>query len=272
MRFSPLPILGKDDTIVQQPRGTNEIRKPQSRADKSAPSNRHRIVFRSIFASVVAVIGVCLIILWWHSSTHEAVRPALGTQPGVSQTSDVGGSARGPSANPDGWQVIGEEPPAPRLDGCEGREPTQYRSARNGSRMIPDIGTNGRGVLEVQNGTREDAVLALYDFAADEMVREVYVQAMHTVRMKGIPKGTYELAYTTGLDWDNDGAIFRCGDPDYAQFERNLAFTEERDQEGVQYHSITVTLHPVVGGNVRTKKISRQEFLKANHRSASRPR
>jgi hypothetical protein len=138
-----------------------------------------------------------------------------------------------------------------------------------GSRIRPDSGTTGYGVLEVQNGTNEDAVLSLYDSAADQTVREFYVQARHSFRMKGIPRGTYELVYTQGFGWDGAGDIFRCGDPDYAQFERKFAFTEERDQEGVQYKTITVTLHPVVGGNVRTKRISRQEFLKANHPAAS---
>lgn len=140
-------------------------------------------------------------------------------------------------------------------------------SMPNGSRIMPDVGTNGYGVLEAQNGSTEDAVLTLYDSAADETIREVYVAAKHSVRMEGIPEGTYELAYTHGLDWDGDDK-FRCGDQDYAQFERQLAFTEERDQEGVRYKTITVTLHPVVEGNVRTKKISRQEFLRTHRRIA----
>jgi len=156
-------------------------------------------------------------------------------------------------------------------DGPPCDEQALRSSMTNGSRIVPDIGTNGYGVLEVQNGTSEDAVLSLYDSAADETIREVYVQARHSIRMKGIPEGTYQLVYTEGLDWDGSEATFRC-DPDYAQFERDFAFTEERDQEGVQYHSITMTLHPVFGGNVRTKKISRQEFLKNHRRTASLPR
>jgi hypothetical protein len=147
-----------------------------------------------------------------------------------------------------------------------------YTSLRNGNRIEPDISTNdGYGVLELQNGTSEDAVLSLHDLAANQIIREVYVQAKHTVRLKGIPEGTYQLDYEAGLDWDSRGSIFRCGDQ-YARFERDFAFTEERDQEGVQYHAITVTLHPVVGGNIRTKKISREEFLRNDHRTASLPR
>ncbi len=83
----------------------------------------------------------------------------------------------------------------------------------NGSRIEPDVGTTGYGVLEVQNGTTEDALLFLYDSATAETVREVYVEARHSVRMKGIPKGTYELACTHGLDRISDD-IFRCGDAD----------------------------------------------------------
>ena len=139
----------------------------------------------------------------------------------------------------------------------------------NGSRITPDTGSDGYGVLEVQNGTVEDAVSSLYNPATDEMVREIYVQARHSFRMKGIPTGIYERAYTQGFDWLGDD-IFRCGDPDYAQFEQQFDFTEERDQEGVQYSTITVTLHSVVGGNIRTKKISRREFLK-NHPRANLP-
>jgi hypothetical protein len=140
----------------------------------------------------------------------------------------------------------------------------------NGSRIRPDSAANGYGVLEVQNGTSEDAVLSLYNSAADATVREVYVQAKHSVRMKGIPEGTYHLRYAAGLDWDG-GEEFLC-DSDYAEFERDFSFTEERNQEGIQYHAITVTLHPVVGGNIRTKRISRQEFLKGNHRTAVLPK
>ncbi len=131
--------------------------------------------------------------------------------------------------------------------------------------MMSDEGTKGHGVLDVQNGTGEDAVLLLHDLTTDETVRRVYVQALHSVRIERIPMGTYELAFAEGLDWDSGRGVFRCGDPDYAQFDRDFAFTEKSDPDGIQYKTIAVTLQPVVGGTVRTKKISRQEFLKAFH-------
>jgi hypothetical protein len=137
----------------------------------------------------------------------------------------------------------------------------------NGSSIISDSESAGHGVLEVQNGTIEGAVLSLYNPATDETVREIYVQAEHSIRMKSIPKGIYELTYTQGSDWDNGEDTFICN-AEYSQFERQFSFTEEREQDSVRYSAITVTLHTVVGGNVRTKKISRQEFVK-NHPRAN---
>jgi len=88
--------------------------------------------------------------------------------------------------------------PKDRNRGAE-QEPTKHRSLPNGSRIIPDSGAKGYGVFDVQNGTGEDAVLSLYDPAADETIRDVYVQARRSVRMKEIPEGTYQLAYTAAL-------------------------------------------------------------------------
>jgi hypothetical protein len=215
----------------------------------------------------VVVIAAALVILSWYSSADKGTtlpQTSLGTGGGTSEL----------VANPGQESPAAKQRPQPRFEvietpPCDAGK--RYRSMQNGSRIVPDIDTTGHGELEVQNGTNEDAVLFLVDSAADETIREVYVQAKQSFRVKGIPKGTYELAYTHGLDWDDEEAEFRC-DPDYAQFEREFDFTEERGQEGIHYDSITVTLHPVVGGNVRTKKISREEFLKNHRRTPSLPR
>jgi hypothetical protein len=258
-------------TIVQKPPESNGVQSSRSRPKaRPVPPGPRRTAFGLGSTVVVAVIAVGLLILWWHSSIHKGTSPVPRSQGGLSQTSSqAGGATPEASANPDGVTVLGEEPLGTGSDGLpcdEEKEP--HRSMPNGSRIEPDVGTVGYGVLEVQNGTSEDAVLSLYDSANDEKAREVYVEARHSVRMKGIPKGAYQLAYSHGLDWISDD-IFRCGDPDYAQFEREFTFTEERDQESVHYKTITVTLHPAVGGNVRTKRISRQEFLKNHRRTAS---
>jgi hypothetical protein len=290
---SVLPILGAGGTIAHVPPEAREVRPSRTTVEHGAARHRPR---RTSFGLGLAIIAVALLILWRHTNTQTGAGPRSHTE---SQTSPQAGAAtREPSVNPEGSQMPGGAPLIPRepdfsdvdqfVKGTTNEKPSQVapkgpesgslpwnnqdltnpRTMPNGSQIAPDISASGYGVLEVQNGTSEDAVLSLYDSAADERVREVYVRAGHTIRMKGIPKGTYELVYTHGLDWVSDD-IFRCGDQDYARFERQFAFTEKRDQEGVQYKAVTVTLHPVIGGNVRTKRISRQEFLKNHRRTAS---
>jgi phage FluMu protein Com len=265
---SLLPILGSAGTIAHKPPDASGIQHTQSKVEHTAARpGPHRTAFRIGFA-IVAIITVGLAILWRLPKTFEGTNPAR-SRVGEPQTSSQSeGAAREPALNPDALPVLAAEG-GTESDGlpCGEQSPKRRRSIPNGSRIMPDVGSNGYGELEVQNGTSEDAVLSLYDSAADETVRDVYVQARHSVRMKGIPKGTYQLAYTAGLDWDDGDAIFRC-DPEYAQFERDFGFTEERNEEGVQYQTITVTLHPVIGGNIRTKRISREEFLKGHHRAS----
>ena len=89
------------------------------------------------------------------------------------------------------------------------------------------------------------------------------------------PKAATLSSTTSGLDWIDSEDGFRLN-PSYHQFDRSVTYSEHTDEDGVQYHEISVTLHPVVGGNVRARKISREEFLKGPHhkpleKSQSRP-
>ena len=266
---SLLAIPGAGGAILDKPAESNVVR--QSKPPHS--SRRTAVRLGSIIAPVV-VIAAALVILLWDSSPDQGT--ASADQTGVSQTSlGTRGGTLAPPVNPDNLPMAGQKPLAAEQEPqyevveaspCDERAP--HSSMPNGSRIVPDVGTTGYGVLDVQNGTSDDAVLSLSNVADDAAVREVYVQAGQSVRLKGIPRGTYELAYSHGLDWVGDDT-FRCGQG-YAQFERQFAFTEERNQEGVKYKEITVTLHQVVGGNVQTKRISRQEFVK-NHRRTLYP-
>ncbi len=269
---SLVPILGADGAIVErQPKAHVVGASPPRAAYKEPRSSWSRFSIRLGIAIVVVAFATSLLTLWRHSSTHAGIVPLPSANADKARSSSqTGTTTRGPSVIPDVLTVIGEEPRATggNVLRCGELDLGKLRSLPNGSRITPDSPTDGHGVLEVQNGTSEDAVLSLYGSAADETIRDVYVQARHSVRMTGIPEGTYQLAYTAGLDWDEGDAVFRC-DPEYAEFEREFVFSEERNREGIQYHSITVTLHPVVGGNIRTRKMSRQEFLKGHHRAAA---
>jgi hypothetical protein len=272
---SPVPILATGDTIVQRMPGTPEIGRPSPRVRQPTTESPSRRRNSWIFGSAVAVafIAVGVASLLWYSNTDkddDPISSKLGAE--SHDSSQAGAATPQPAATPDHFEDMDKEPPEQERIPipCNEQAPSKHRSLPNGSRIMPESPTTGYGELEVQNGTSDDAVLSLYDLAGDETIREVYVKANHAVQMKEIPAGTYQLAYMAGLDWDDGEATFRC-DPDYAEFERKFAFTEEKNQEGIQYRAITVTLQPVVGGNIRTKKISRQEFLKKNRRAAVLP-
>jgi hypothetical protein len=266
-----VPILAASGTIVQQAPGTPEVGQPSPRVTQptAAPPSRRRNFW--IFGSAVAVAliagGLVSLMRYYNTDTDVAAISSEGRA--ESHDSSAGAATQEPTATPNRFEVIDKEPKGTEANvlPCDEQAPSKRRSLPNGSRIMPDSPTTGYGELEVQNGTSDDAVLSLYDLAGDETIREFYVKANHAVQMKEIPVGTYQLVYMAGLDWDEGDATFRC-DPDYAEFERNFVFTEENNQEGVRYHAITVTLHPVVGGNLRTKKISRQEFLRGKHRTA----
>ncbi len=80
--------------------------------------------------------------------------------------------------------------------------------------------------------------------------------------MTGIPEGIYGLKYTSGLDWQADAQEFRWL-PSYDRFDRQFVYSEERIGDDIQYHEIT--LQPVIGGNIRTVSITRDEFLRGEH-------
>jgi hypothetical protein len=139
----------------------------------------------------------------------------------------------------------------------------QESSLPTGTGISEDVGTNGYGELTISNRTNSDAVVRLYETFSLKTVRWFFVQADSRCTVGAIPEGSYALVYTSGLDWIDAEDGFRLN-PSYHQFERSVTYSEQDDEDGVEYHEISVTLHPVVGGNVRTKRISREEFLRGH--------
>jgi hypothetical protein len=110
-------------------------------------------------------------------------------------------------------------------------------------------------------------VVRLSDDRNDQTVRWFFVRAHTSAHMVHIPPGTDRLAFTTGLNWVESDDSFSWH-PSYSEFERPLTYSEERDSEAIQYHKISVTLHTVPSGNVKTRAISREEFLKSHRHIA----
>ena len=147
------------------------------------------------------------------------------------------------------------------------------------------ISTSGHGELTVKNGTSEDAVVRLSDAGTDQIVRCFFVRAHTSAHVAHIPQGTYRLAFTSGLNWVESEDTFSWH-PSYSEFERTFAYSEEQDSEGVHYHSISVTLHPVPSGNCENESNIARRVLErpptrcpatplragAGHRPDSHPR
>jgi hypothetical protein len=153
--------------------------------------------------------------------------------------------------DPDSIQTRKQEP-----------RPKYYESLPTGTAFCGTPETTGKGALEIDNGTTEDAALRLYDESTGEITRCAFVKAHDSIRLTDIPEGTYGLKYTTGLDWKADAQTFRWL-PSYDRFDRRFVYFEERIGDEIQYHEIKVTLHRVIGGNLRTVSITRDEFLRS---------
>jgi hypothetical protein len=270
----PVPILHAARAMVQPPTAS-----PRTQTNQPRISRVRR--FRSPYA-VAAAIGVMVLAGLWlvvhfQSRGNE---DSKGT-PSVSDTGKAAPSQKQASGSQssDGedqsvkWEVIDSAPIPSKPKGTPSsarrsqRHPAatdetavdqnhspfeQGPSLPNGARIAPDIGTDGYGELNVNNGSAEDARIILYSGERDEKTRDQNVTAHNSLQITGIPVGTYELKYALGSS--------------FYQFDRSLDYTEQRTEEadrvGVFYKEISVTLHPVVGGNARTKKISRDDFLK----------
>ena len=225
------------------------------------------VVLFSLILGMVALLGVLL--GRQGKKSHDApaqlsVRvPEAQATPSTSQeTSSV-------------FEIVGEESsrhPSPRVSaykhsrvssGAADQKPIEYNSLPTGTRVMPDEGTDGHGQLTVQNGTRLDAVVRLYDANTHQTRRWFFVKSGTTARMTEIPEAIYFLAYTTGLNWIEAEDRFTWH-PTYDRFDRIVGYEEHHEAGGLQYHDIRVTLQPLAGGDARTQRISRGEFLQGH--------
>ena len=266
----PVPILRAARAMVQPPTASQTTQTNQ-------PRQRKLRRFRSLYAVAVAIAVMVLAGSWLVAHFRSRGIERGAATPSASDASGTAikqGDTRVSQANEGEdqsikWEVV-DAPPIPTKPKRtpsftsapipQDRAPIEQEpSLPNGARIASDVGIDGRGELNVNNGTAEDAEIILYNVERDEQARDVNVKAHNLLQITGIPVGTYELKYAQG--------------PSCYQFDSSLDYTEHRTDGGnhvwVNYKEISVTLHSVVGGNVRTKRISRSDFLKGH--PAARP-
>jgi hypothetical protein len=222
---------------------------------------------------------ICLSLMWRSPVNEETANdPELRSAGKIVPRNPENGTTN--STNPSGeFKVVELDPFDSKVGTPKGPDPTPFRKLEERPRAYRSLSTGtsfcesnqetGNGILEIENGTTEDAALRLYDVSSEQIIRCLFVKAHDSLRVTGIPEGIYGLKYTTGLDWRVDSETFRWL-PSYSRFERQFLYSEERRGNEIQYHEIRVTLHPVIGGNVRTISISREEFLRGRRDASVR--
>lgn len=134
--------------------------------------------------------------------------------------------------------------------------------ATTGSELCGTDGNGNLGTLSIQNGTRYDAVVALFPVgAASESValRCMYVRAGESFTAQHISPGEYELRFSLGTYWNATASEF-VDAASLLRFIEPLRYTETSGREGSTYMKNEVTLQPVLNGNARTEQIDRSLF------------
>jgi curved DNA-binding protein CbpA len=138
------------------------------------------------------------------------------------------------------------------------------RGLPNGTMIRNEI-LNGNGKLTIKNGLDRDAAAKVIDKRKDVCIAYFYIETKSNSTLNGIGDGDYRLLFVTGLDWDQRQECF-TREVAFSEFDRTMLYeTREqiRGEEIFQKHTIIeVTLHRVAGGNVKTSKISSDDFNK----------
>lgn len=108
--------------------------------------------------------------------------------------------------------------------------------------------------LTINVGGDGDYFVVLYDTSSHLPVRSFFIPAGQTLHDL-MPPGTYTLHYAVGQHWCGPGHLF--GDnTDTGKLPKTLLF----ELTDTSVSDVTVTLYPVLNGNIRAIRIPREQF------------
>ena len=119
--------------------------------------------------------------------------------------------------------------------------------------------SHGPAKLTVSNGTQSNAVAKLIDSRTDKKTLSFVIGAGQEETIEGIPDGDYRCIFALG-DKLYAGTDRFQSPRAFSKFDRPFSFITNKTNTGIQYTTLSVTLTPVVGGNVTTTSISQEEF------------
>lgn len=122
--------------------------------------------------------------------------------------------------------------------------------------------------IEVHNGNDNDAVVLLSEPITKKVIRNVYIKAGATFRIRNIPQGVFAVKYMSGKDWNPEmqvGKVKGC-------FEKDLSFSETSAKDyfdmrvvetydGYSIPTYTLTLYTVRNGNLHLRELTAEQFF-----------
>jgi hypothetical protein len=131
--------------------------------------------------------------------------------------------------------------------------PAQQTRRLGTGTFTQDARAGGGGQLEINNNGDVDAVVSLV--TGGQPTFGVYVGAGSSFTVGSIPDGTYDVYFTTGLDWNSPARSFT----------RSCSFTKYDDTFPFQTTATTtaiwtITLQKVIGGNATTTDLDPSQY------------
>jgi len=123
--------------------------------------------------------------------------------------------------------------------------------------------------LEVKNGQSQDVIVCLTEYYENKRtIRNEYIRAGESFIMTSIPNGTYFLKSFYGKNWNPDTLLYDGQLKGFFDAESGFSVSDQSDdlinmeQTEKSYSIFTVTLYPVVGGNMASRSITASDFFK----------
>ena len=108
-------------------------------------------------------------------------------------------------------------------------------------------------------------VFILIDNSSGRRIRNEFIRKGEVFTMTKIPYGTYDYMYFTGRNWTNtvtlDKGRIRGGFMDYKSFKNNNQGEDQLKFKNGYYGSYTIKLLQTIGGNLKTKNITEDQFF-----------
>ncbi len=175
-----------------------------------------------------------------------AVMARLGQADGLAAVRAASG-ALAVKGSPQGYMLAFPVPATPTE---QSRRLPNGQFVRQGSRT-------GRGELTIDNDSELDTVITLA--LGKRPALSVYVRNHARDKITGIRDGTYQIYYTTGVDWDPKARAFTRGCT-FERFDDTFKFKTTQSAAEVVWTTWSVGLKPVAGGNADTSEVDPNDF------------